>query len=476
MVFSSSEFIFGFLPIVLIGYYLLGKLFSSKVQKCFLVVASLYFYAYFKITYLYIIVCSIVLNYIVTKIMQQGKCDRYKRVVFVGGVLFNVLLLGYFKYFDFLIENINLVFKTDFSVFNILLPLGISFFTFQQLSFLVSIKRGEEEVSGFLDYCLFVTFFPQLVAGPIVTYDEMISQFKDDRRMKFCSDAVAMGIYFFVIGLFKKLVIADSLALFVDNGFNNLETYGFLGAWITSLSYTLQIYFDFSGYSDMAIGLGKMFNINLPINFNSPYKSASIKEFWGRWHMTLGRALANFVYYPLGGNRKGKLKTYRNLFITFFVSGLWHGASWTFIVWGVCHGTLNIIERVFKDFFDKIPHKLRVLGTFLFVNAAWVLFRAPSFEKAMAIFRGMINITNINIYEVSIICYDGIFSFPAILYMAMIVMVLICLLVLVFKFKNSYEYMENIVLDNKNLVFCTALFVICIIHLSRVSTFIYFNF
>lgn len=472
MVFSSSEFIFIFLPIVLIGYYILGKFLSRRVQKCLLVLASLFFYGYFKISYLLIIIISIIINYFIAKLLQKNKENNY---IFIVGIIFNIGLLGYFKYFNFLIESINVALHQNFSLHNILLPLGISFFTFQQFSFLVSVKKGEEKISSFIDYSLFVTFFPQLVAGPIVTYSEMIPQFEDKNRSKISFDYIALGIYLFILGLFKKIVIADTLALYVSNGFS-LENIGFVASWVTSLAYTLQIYFDFSGYSDMAIGLGKMFNIDLPINFNSPYKSASIKEFWGRWHITLGRALANFIYYPLGGNRKGKLKTYRNLLITFFVSGLWHGASWTFVIWGGFHGLFNILGRVLKNILDKIPHCIRVFITFLIVNALWVLFRAPSFEKAKAILKGMIDIKNISIYQINTIFYDGIFSFPLVLNIAMLLCIFIVLFVIIFCFDNSNEYAEKFEPNNLNLFTSVVLFLICIVHLSRVSTFIYFNF
>ncbi len=472
MVFSSKEFIFMFLPIVLIGYYTLGRFASRRIQKCFLVLASLFFYGYFKVSYLFIIITSIIVNYIIATLLQKHRENKF---IFITGIIFNIGLLVYYKYFDFLIESINTVFQQNFSLYNILLPLGISFFTFQQFSFLVSVKKGQERVSSFLDYSLFVTFFPQLVAGPIVTYNEMIPQFEDKNRSKISLDNMATGTYIFVLGLFKKLVIADTLALYVNNGFN-LSEFGLAAAWATSLAYTLQIYFDFSGYSDMAIGLGKMFNIDLPLNFNSPYKSASIREFWLRWHITLGKSLSNFIYIPLGGNRKGKLKTYRNLFITFLVSGIWHGASWTFVLWGILHGVFSIFDRVFKDILDKIPHKIKVFTTFLTVNALWVLFRAPSFEKATAVFKGMLNFKNIGIYQLNSICYDGVFSFPLAINLALLVGIFTVLFIIVFCFKNAYEYMKDFKASNLELYKIVILFLICVIHLSRVSTFIYFNF
>ncbi|HZK19789.1 MAG TPA: MBOAT family O-acyltransferase, partial [Treponemataceae bacterium] len=276
----------------------------------------------------------------------------------------------------------------------------------------MSILKREEKVETFIDYFLFVTFFPQLVAGPIVLYSEMMPQFKDDKRRKIDYDNIALGIYIFVIGLFKKIVIADTLAVFVNNGFGNTSALGLLPAWIISLSYTFQIYFDFSGYSDMAIGIGKMFNIDLPINFNSPYKSKSISEFWKRWHMTLGRALANYIYIPLGGNRKGKTRTYINLFITFLVSGLWHGAAWSFVLWGALHGLFSILDRVFNKFLIKFPPFLKTVWTFLIINFLWVLFRANSMTEAYGIYKGMFNINNLGLNHFASIVNDGIIGFP----------------------------------------------------------------
>lgn len=302
MLFSTYSFIFLFLPWTLIAYFLLGNGGYHGAQQIFLVLMSLVFYAYFNLGYAYIIISSILVNYLIAKFMQRSK--NYGLLFFTFGIIFNVGLLGYYKYTDFFITNFNIFTGTDIPLKHILLPLGISFFTFQQFSFLLSIYQGDEKIEGFIDYSLFVTFFPQLIAGPIVLYGEMMPQFKDRDKYVVDYPNIASGIYIFTLGLFKKLVLADTLAVFVDNGFA-MPQLGFAAAWVTALSYTFQIYFDFSGYCDMAIGLGKMFNIDLPINFNSPYKSKSISEFWKRWHMTLGRALAHYIYIPLGGNRRG---------------------------------------------------------------------------------------------------------------------------------------------------------------------------
>ena len=344
MVFSSYNFILVFLPIVLGVYFLLSRIKNDIYQRLFLIIASLFFYGYQNIKYVALIILSIAVNYIIAIAMQRNK-KKIARIFLVLGILFNVLLIGYYKYYDFFIENINLIAKTNFRLKYILLPLGISFFTFQQLSFLVSVYKGEEKVERLRDYSLFVLFFPQLVAGPIVLYSEMIPQFKETKRRFFNAENFSGGLFIFAVGLFKKAVVADTLCVLVDNGFT-LTSYGMAAAWTTALSYTLQIYFDFSGYSDMAVGLGKMFNIDIPFNFLSPYRSESITEFWRKWHITLGRALSTYIYKPLGGSRKGLARTCLNLFITFMVSGFWHGASWTFIFWGMLHGLFIVTERI----------------------------------------------------------------------------------------------------------------------------------
>lgn len=471
MVFSSYIFLCCFLPIVLIGYFALSHLKNDIYQRLFLVAASLFFYGYYNVKYLILIIASIIVNYIAAYFIQSRK----SKIIFVIGILFNIGLIGYFKYYDFFISNINSVFGTDIALRNILLPLGISFFTFQQLSFLVSVYKGEEKVEKFLYYSLFVVFFPQLVAGPIVLYSEMIPQFTDSKKRYFNAENFSKGIYMLATGLFKKAVIADTLALFVDNGFAT-ENIALVPAWLAALSYTLQIYFDFSGYSDMAIGLGQMFNIEIPFNFLSPYKSTSITEFWRRWHITLGRALSTYIYRPLGGNRKGMVRTCINLFATFLVSGLWHGASWTFVLWGALHGAAVVIERIFKKTLDKIPKFIRIAVTFLVVNALWVLFRAENFEQAMQVYRGMLNFGNLGLSQIAAIAEDSLVNFPAMVDIAYVVGLVAVLLFVVFAFRSSSEKMKSFELSKKTAVIASIMTLVSLLCLSRDSVFIYFNF
>lgn len=303
----------------------------------------------------------------------------------------------------------------------------------------------------------------------------MIPQFEKKSIRYYNPENFSRGIYIFAIGLFKKAVIADTLAVFVNNGFGITEL-GMISAWATALSYTFQLYFDFSGYCDMANGIGNMFNIKLPINFDSPYKSASIIEFWRRWHITLGRALGTYIYRPLGGNRKGIARTCVNLMITFIVSGLWHGAAWTFIVWGGLHGLMTIIEKIFNTRIDKIPHFIRVFITFIIVNLLWVLFRAENFETAINIYRGLINFNNIDLFELQVIVFDGLVNFPAIMDVSYILLMLFVLSVIVFKTKPSHLMTLEFKECKKTVVIALFLFCISLVFISRESVFIYFNF
>ena len=475
MVFSSYVFLLAFLPVVLVFYYLFSLLKNSLWQRLFLVAASLFFYGYYNVKYLWLILASIAVNYLLALAIQRSE-GKKSRAFLILGILFNIGLIGYFKYYDFFISNINSLFRCSFTLRHILLPLGISFFTFQQLSFLVSVYKKEEMVERLRDYCLFVTFFPQLVAGPIVLYSEMIPQFKDEQRRYFHAENFAAGLFMFALGLFKKAVIADTLAVFADNGFS-MTNLSFSAGWVTSLSYTLQIYFDFSGYSDMAIGLGRMFNIDLPINFFSPYCSESVSVFWRRWHITLGRALRTYIYFPLGGSRKGSFRTCFNLFLTFFVSGLWHGAAWTFVLWGCLHGTAVVLERIFQKQLNRVSRGIRVSGTFFLVNAIFVLFRSESIAQAGEVYRGMLNYGNLGLDQLDAVTgLIGGINFPGVVDYAYLFVLLALLLLIIFKMPNSIERLQHFVPSGKALLATALLFSVSLLCLSRESVFIYFNF
>ena len=356
MLFNSYIFIFVFLPLTLGSYYGLHKLGKPVFAKVTLILMSFWFYGYFNPSYLWIMCSSIVVNYLLSQLLQRrwegtiskGQLALLKKALLGIGLIFNLGLIFYFKYYDFFVDNLNKCFSTDFQLKNIVLPLGISFFTFQQVSYMVDSYRGETKEYNFTDYTLFVTFFPQLIAGPIVLHNEVLPQFEDKNNWKINWDNIARGLYMFAAGLVKKAVIADTLSGSVSWGYSHLGSgLTSMDAILTMLAYTFQIYFDFSGYCDMATGLGYMFNIHIPMNYNSPYKALSVVEFWKRWHLTLTRFLRTYVYFPLGGSRRGTVRTYINIIIVFLVSGLWHGANWNFICWGLYYFVLLLIEKNF---------------------------------------------------------------------------------------------------------------------------------
>jgi alginate O-acetyltransferase complex protein AlgI len=401
MLFNSFAFIFVFFPVTLIGFYLIEKQGHHRVAIAYLVGASLFFYAWWNISYLMIFLVSILFNYAVG--VSLG--SRPRKPVLFFGIIGNIGLLSYYKYANFFVDNINILLKGDFFLDQIFLPLAISFFTFQQIAYLVDAYRGETHEYSFLHYCLFVTFFPQLIAGPIVHHREMLSQFAKDAVYKLRSENLAVGFTIFSIGLFQKVVLADGVAIYSTSVFNAAEEGVFLTlyeAWGGALAFSLQIYFDFAAYSSMAIGLGRMFGIRLPLNFNSPYKSTSIIDFWRRWHMTLSRFLRDYLYIPLGGGRKGRMRRLINLMLTMLLGGFWHGAGWTFVLWGVLHGIFLMLNHLWRYFCGKtestVRKKVVVTGviawalTMLAVVAAWVPFRAETIKGAGNLLAGMVGL------------------------------------------------------------------------------------
>ena len=391
MIFNSYEFIFFFLPFTFFIYFYLLQKRLTVGARGFLVFASLFFYSWWNIVYLPLILSSMLFNYVIGNSLNENfkKAKVGKKTLLIFGILSNIALLGYFKYSDFFIQNINLVFSSSISLLHLALPLAISFFTFQQIAYLVDSYRGETKEYDFLNYALFVTFFPQLIAGPIVHHAEMMPQFASRWNLAKNYKNIATGLFIFSIGLFKKVVIADTFAIWAANGFDYAVTLNMIEAWATSLSYTFQLYFDFSGYTDMAIGAALLFNIKLPINFNSPYKATSIQDFWRRWHITLSRFLKDYIYIPLGGNRKGNFRTYTNLMATFILGGIWHGAGWTFVFWGFLHGIALVINHIWKSIGLKLPIILAWILTFNFINIAWVFFRAKEWDDAVKVLKGM---------------------------------------------------------------------------------------
>lgn len=382
MLFNSYLFILLFLPLTLLLYYGLNHFNHSKMAKGSLILMSLIFYGYFHIAYLLILTGSVLFNFFLSRIFTYDL--KHKKIFLFVGIFANIGLIFYFKYFNFFIENINVITGREvFALKNILMPLGISFFTFQQISFLVDSYRGETADYHFLDYALFITFFPQLIAGPIVMHQEMIPQFRNPEKRRFSHNMFARGLFLFSAGLFKKVMIADTLANGVNWGYNNIASATVLDALVTTFLYSFQIYFDFSGYCDMANGIASMFHFELPINFDSPYKSKSIREFWQKWHMTLTRFLTKYLYIPLGGSKNGTFRTMLNVMIVFLISGIWHGAAWTFVLWGILHGIANVFSRMMRRTFEKIPGGIRTAGTFVMVSIFWIFFRADTLEQVV---------------------------------------------------------------------------------------------
>ncbi len=391
MLFNSYIFIFAFLPFTFFIYFYLNSLKLTVAAKSFLVFASLFFYSWWNIAYLPLILSSMLFNYVIGLSLskEQKKSKIGKKTLLIFGIAANVALLGYFKYADFFIGNLNHLLDTDIGLLNLALPLAISFFTFQQIAYLVDSYRGETKEYDFLNYANFVTFFPQLIAGPIVHHKEMMPQFAAPANKVKRYANIATGLFIFSIGLFKKVIIADTFAVWATAGFDHAPVLNMVEAWVTSLSYTFQLYFDFSGYTDMAIGAALLFNIKLPINFNSPYKASSIQDFWRRWHITLSRFLKEYIYIPLGGNRRGEFRIYSNLMATFLIGGIWHGAGWTFLFWGFLHGIAIVIHRAWNKMGFRLNTLLAWFVTFNFINITWVFFRAKEWDDAIKVLKGM---------------------------------------------------------------------------------------
>lgn len=405
MLFNSFEFLFLFFPLSVLGYRLLCR-WSSGAGEAGLVVASLVFYASWNVRFLPLLLCSITLNYAAGQVIAAATAagrHRAAGVALILAVAADLIGIGIFKYANFFVDNANLVLGSDLVIGRVLLPLGISFFTFEQISYLVDVRRGRSDPGEFLRYCLFVSFFPRVVAGPILRYREIAPQLAATHPPAAASEDLMVGLSMFSFGLLKKSVLADGIAPFVGSPFlaaaQGVPVDCFT-AWGGALAYACQIYFDFSGYSDMAIGAARCFGIRFPANFDSPYKATSVIEFWRRWHMTLSRFLRDYLYISLGGNRRGRTRRYLNLMITMLLGGLWHGANWTFVIWGGLHGAYLMINHGWLAIAATSPTITRwrasrlgiafgFVTTFLSVIVAWVFFRAPTFATALHMLAGM---------------------------------------------------------------------------------------
>ena len=492
MIFNSYIFLFVFLPITLLIFRLSSYHYGKRTAIAVLGIASFIYYGWWNPPYIFLLLASIIFNFYFADIISRANKKKHFLAL---GILLNLVLLGYFKYAGFLILNINFLFKGNYELGQILLPIGISFFTFQQIAYLSDISKGQKMKYSFVDYILFVTFFPQLIAGPIVHHKEMMPQFsKTDEDAEF---NLSLGLTLFLIGLAKKVIVADNLAPHASPVFShaaNDVSFNIFEAWIGTFAYTFQLYFDFSGYSDMALGIAAMFGIFLPVNFLSPYKATNLVEFWRRWHITLSRFLRDYLYIPLGGNRKGKGRELSNLLITMVIGGLWHGANWTFVAWGFLHGLGLSVNHMVSKLTGKFKFNLKALSaviTFLFVSLTWVLFRSENFNSALSMystmfaFKGLVlpheMLTAYPIFgaeyagefhktPIAIIMVSGIIAFIAPNSLQLI---------------NSAKFNSPIKLPSTRLqwspsfkwvAFMTLLFIACLLNMTNMSEFLYYQF
>lgn len=479
MLFNSHIFLFLFLPLVLIGWFVLNKIKCYQMAQVFLLGMSCWFYGYFNPIYLTLLIGSILVNYSISRWIKRQKHLPYRKGLLAIGLLCNLLMLFYFKYYNFFIENINWLLKEDFLLKNLVLPLGISFFTFQQLSFLIDCYKKEDTLCTLLEYSCYITFFPQLIAGPIVLQNELIPQLQNKELLVFNSDNFLKGCYLFVLGLAKKVLLADTLALTVNYAFFYVYYLDTFLAILMLLVFALQLYFDFSGYSDMARGIALMFSLELPQNFQSPYHGISMQDFWKRWHLTLTRFFTKYVYVPLGGSRRGKWFTFRNTLIVFVLSGLWHGASWSFLFWGIWNGFFVGLNQmkigIFKNKF------IGWLSTMSLFGISLIFFRSNSFDLVIVYFQKLFSLSyngnlsritnNLQIPELYVLGKLGDDRMYMIFFA---VLLIICIYFI--KGKTAYQWVIESVEKKTGAIICSLLFVWVIISLSQVSTFLYFNF
>ncbi|MDJ1172896.1 MBOAT family O-acyltransferase [Roseofilum capinflatum] len=493
MLFNSYIFIFLFLPLTLTVWIGLNRFKLIQASRVWLTVASLVFYGYWNIAYLPLLLLSVGFNYQMGKAIAQSQpqTKSAKTLLWIGiGV--NLVLIGYYKYAHFLVNSVNSILPTHLSIPDIILPLAISFYTFTQIAYLVDAYRGETQALNYdpLTYGLFVIFFPQLIAGPILRHNQLIPQFRALKTYIFCYENFTQGCVLFSLGLCKKVLIADRLSLWVAPVFDHASEVTFLEAWVGVLSYTYQLYFDFSGYSDMAIALGLLFNIHLPINFNSPYKATSIRDFWQRWHITLSHFLRDYLYIPLGGNRKGEIRHYTHLIITMLLGGLWHGAGWTYVIWGGLHGVYLCINHLWRKLNLILPQLLSWAIAFLSVMIAWVIFRAKTLPDSLTLLQTMSGVNGIILPTNSLdnipfltpfnITFQSWYSFNYLpefwQSQSLPFLILFCLTLAVKYCPNTQELMAKFKLNAYWATGVGLLTAIALLSLNRVSEFLYFQF
>lgn len=475
--FNSYEFVFVFLPLSVAGYWLVKTFLKSAFATLIYVTAiSLLFYFYSGAFHGKIFLSIILCNWICYCLLVKASSSVIRKLLLFAGLAGNMTWLIYYKYYNFFVDNINVFFKTNLPIKHSSLPLGISFISFTMIGFLIDGYRGEYKAVKFGKFITFATFFPKLVSGPIVKYRDMREQSGEKDKW----ELLAEGLFLFIMGMGKKVLLADLLGTAVDYAYTHLDQMDTCTVLIVSVMYTFQIYFDFSGYSDMAIGIGRMFGYVLPINFDSPYKAVSIADFWNRWHMTLTKFLTSYLYIPLGGSRKGKIRTYINVLLVFLCSGFWHGASWTFVLWGAMHGVAMVIYRMFKKTFEKIPRWIGVLLTFLFVNTTWLVFRSNTLNDLSMLAKALTNWQGMMLNDAILDCFDvGIFAFDHAEVMKLLFLV-ICLLLcfgVIFVLPNTQEIAEKRGYLRKRMAVVSVVVAIAsVMSLSNVTNYIYAMF
>ncbi len=482
MLFNSFYFIFIFLPIILIGYFSLSKFQNKKNLKLFLILASLFFYGFWKLEYLFLILFSVLVNFLISlKIIKE----KEKNVYFLKAILINILILFSFKYVDFFIFNFNYIFKTEINYLNITLPLAISFFSLQQIAYIVDTKQGINNNKSFIDYIYFVTFFPQLIAGPIVLFKEIRNQINKNQNFKFIYKNFNLGLFIFIIGLSKKILIADKIGVHVDIGYANYLVINLIESWILTYSYLFQLYFDISGYADMAIGLALLFNIKLPINFNSPLKQRNLILFWQNWHMTLTRFITAYIYTPILISFKSfSFKSAMVVtLITMSIAGLWHGASWCFVMFGFLHGIGLIINHTFIKSKIKINRFISWFITFNYINLTLIFFRSETLQQSFYIIKTMLGFNKIILpgsMEKKLSFLDGDVEFGTYLYNLgtdnSYFYYLILSLIIIFVFKNTTQLQQSFKNQLSYLIVAPILFFLSIINMTESYRFIYFQF
>lgn len=487
MLFNSYIFVLLFFPLVVLGYYWLHHMKQEKMALGYLTMMSMVFYGYNSIQYLGMLIVSILVNYLLACLMDRTGRLMLRKLFLALGLLYNLGILFCFKYYDFFIENLNTVLHADYHFLRLALPLGISFYTFQQISYVVDSYRGDCEKYSLLEYAAYVSFFPQLIAGPIVYHDELIPRLRAEENHHIQYENLCKGIYAFALGMAKKVLVADTLSKVVTVGYADVNLLNNVSTMLVMVCYSLQIYFDFSGYCDMARGIGRMFGFRLPENFNSPFKASSVREFWRRWHMTLSRFLSQYIYFPLGGSRKGKARQCLNLLAVFLVSGIWHGANWTFVVWGLMHG----LAAVFETAFPKLRFRwewMNRLATAVFVTLSFSVFRSDSLEMAGLLWRKLFaepggamlaGICNTLVYPENRVFIKFLeMKAPELLngFFLVCFALLSGVSLLLLQGRKAEEWIEK---RGHTLLgaFCLAtLFVWSFLSLSQVSVFLYFNF